>query len=684
MATENPARSATLAVAPPPSRPPTNGGLTSEQTDAVTHVGGPLLVFAGPGTGKTRVLTERIAWLIRERHAAPNEVLALTFTSRAAEEMRTRLSSPTLLGEDGVNGLTAGTFHSICARVLRSHAAVFGRTDAYTIFDDVDLRKLLVTTLAQHREPIVAAAARCGEAPPQEVLDEIGLAKGRLWNPTVYAQHSDHISAAFIAAAWTELDRELLASNAFTFDDLITCTAWLLAEAAGIRTHYQARWRWVLVDEFQDTNAAQMALVRLLAGTGYGDSGGRLLAVCDDDQSLYSFQGSEIANVLRFGDSFPGHRTVVLSRNFRSRALVLEIASTVIRRNRDRQPKQLDAARGAGGVVRSYCFADDQDEARWITRRVSDALAKGISPEEIQVLHPARWVSMPLQRALAQARIPYRVLGSLGVLERSEVKDALAYVRLLVNPQDALAFDRAVARPARGIGEVGRRHVVESARARRIDLIAACSQASSIASLNVRQREALEQFAAGMSAARGALADGRSLTHVVQQLLAMDGGLIAHYEGKLAERTSARKRRDTARVLEDLRSIVGAVNAYELESEEPTTLAVFLEQTTPMHSRTLEGEDRRITISSIHRAKGTETLLVIVQGLEDGVLPGWRAIETPGSAVMEEQRRLFYVACTRARDVLLLTHCGRRHDRRNLKQSRFLTEAGFQTQSTGA
>lgn len=678
-----PARSAALAV-PAPSSQPLSDGLTSEQVDAVGHLGGPLLVFAGPGTGKTRVLTERVAWLIRERHADPGEVLALTFTSRAAEEMRTRLASPRLLGKDGASGLTAGTFHSICARVLRSHAAVFGRTDAYTIFDDVDLRKLLDGVLAQRRERIVAAAASSGEAPSKEVLDEIGLAKGRLWNPAVYMQHSGHVSAPFVAAAWIELERELIASNAFTFDDLITCTAWLLAETTGIRTHYQARWRWVLVDEFQDTNAAQMALVRLLAGTGHGDSGGRLLAVCDDDQSLYSFQGSEIANVLRFGDSFPGHRTIVLSRNFRSRALVLEVAANAIRRNRERQPKQLDAARGPGGVVRSYCFADDQDEARWIARRVSDALSAGISPEEIQVLHPARWVSMPLQRALAQARIPYRVLGSLGMLERTEVKDALAYVRLLANPQDALAFDRAIARPARGIGEVGRRRVVEHARAQRIDLIDACGQASTVADLNVRQREALQRFAEGMTAARAALAGGRSLTHVVQQVLAMDGGLVPHYEGKLADRPSARKRRDIARVLEDLRSIVGAVTAYEQESEEPASLAGFLEQTSAMHSRTLEGEDRRITISSIHRAKGTESLLVIVHGIEDGVLPGWRAIEAAGSAVMEEQRRLFYVACTRARDVLLLTHCRRRHDRRNLTQSRFLSDAGFQPPTVAA
>lgn len=643
-------------------------GLTSEQARAVTHDGPPLIVLAGPGSGKTRTLTHRIAWLIATGRATADQILALTFTVRAADEMRVRLGS--LLGEEGSRGLTAGTFHSISARMLRANAQSFGRTERYTIYDEVDAKKLLTAVIADRRRGIAEAAAECGMAPVDEVYDQMSLAKGELLSPREFKDSSRHPTAPMIAAAWAAFDEEMIYCDAFTFDDLIQCVAWLLANHPPLRNYYRRKWPAILVDEFQDTNLAQLTLVRLLADRC-------LTVVGDDDQALYSFQGARVDNILRFGENFADHQRLVLGRNFRCRAEILQSADALIRHNVEREPKRLLAERGAGGYIKSFRFAGDEDEAAWIARKVGDALARGISPDEIQVLHPAKWVSQPLQRALARARIPYRVLGSLGLFERAAVKTALAYVRLLVNPNDQLAFERAVNQPARGVGEKTRHRVARHARAEQIDLIAACRDASSIPGLKARPREALVQFGIAIDGAAQALRDNRSLTHAVISVLLMDGGLVEFYKSRLKGAAGSSRERDVQRTLDDLRSVVGAVSAYE-KQESDATLAGFLEQTATLNAAEPDGTDRRVTLSSVHRSKGTEAAVVFVQGLEEGVLPGWRAIRSATRADLEEQRRAVYVAITRGRNVVLLCNSVRRTYRsRELEPSRFLGEAGF-------
>jgi superfamily I DNA/RNA helicase len=407
-----------------------------------------------PRRRQTRTLTHCIAHLLATGRAAAWEILAVTFSVRAAGELRPRLSD--LLGEQAARGVTAATFHSLCARILREHAAVFGRTDAYTIYDQGDLRRVIEWLLSdRQRAEIQQALAACGRPPAAEVEREISLAKSRLLTPTVYARAARHDAARLIAAVWRACDAELERSNAFSFDDLLACAVRLLAEHPHRLAHLRARWKWLLVDEMQDTNEAQAALLHLLAGPD-----GSLTCTGDDDQAIYRFRSAEPRNMLAFGERYAAHRQIVLARNFRSRAEIVEAAAACIAHNARRTPKALIAVRGAGGRVETHAFADELGEANWVAQTIADALAAGTPPGEVLVLARTGYAIGPVQSALAAAGIPHRVLGSLGLYERSEVKDALAYLTLLANPSDAQAFRRAVQSPRRGVGPAGADRVI--------------------------------------------------------------------------------------------------------------------------------------------------------------------------------------------------------------------------------
>src|SRR3954454_17991793 len=331
-------------------------GLTPEQTQAARHGTGPLLIVAGPGSGKTRTLTHRVAHLLATGAATPREILALTFSVRAAGELRLRLAD--LLGEETGRGVLAATFHSVCARLLREHATLFGRTDAYTIYDQADLRRVIETLLADRaRSPIQQAIAACGQPAAAELETRIALAKSRLLDPAAYLERSRYPAAALVAAVWHAAEHELERCNAWAFDDLLTFAVRLLREQPARLAHLRARWRWLVVDEMQDTNEAQATLVHLLAG-----SAGNLTVVGDDDQAVYRFRCAEPRNILAFGERYPTHRRILLGRNFRSRAEILTAAAACIAHNPQRAPKALVAVRGAGGRVVTRGFAHERDE----------------------------------------------------------------------------------------------------------------------------------------------------------------------------------------------------------------------------------------------------------------------------------------------------------------------------------
>ena len=1020
--------------------------LTPEQRRAVCHGPGPLLLIAGPGAGKTKTLIHRIARLLETGAAQPWEILAVTFSVRAAGELRLRLAD--LLGEQIACGVTAATFHSICARMLREHARVFGRTENYTVYDQTDVRRVIEWLLSdQQRGQIQQALADYGQPAAAEVLAEISLAKNRLLSPDSYQQQARHAAAPLIAAVWREAEIELQRSNAWDFDDLMTHAVRLLAEHPHRLAFYRQRWKWLVVDEYQDTNEAQSVLVALLAGAGgnvccvgdddqcvaegtavtmadgtrrrieklqpgefvlssYGRgdlrparvtsvrrrderddvrvtlksdrtltstadhthfagfeashargrfftylmwradkgfrvgvatgsyavgrddkrfgpaqrglieradkvwaisvhdrevegrlaeatlaaryglptipfvavAGGdpnrsvvsdqeqidRLFAALDtstcgmrlleneglafdlphyqphartmlarhgearyvvhvslcaqrrgatamhriaiqgaDDEGrrsleqlglpvraagkgtdrwlfetvrrnygevlalgeviahrlggvlrlvaavgparapgrhavrlpllparhvrrgmvmvtedgtlevvdavdrvrldkpvydlnvegthnfiangiithncLYGFRGAEARNMLCFGERFPAHERIVLGRNFRSRSEILEPAARCIAHNQRRLPKALIATRGVGGEARVVAYGSDRHEADSVAAAIAQTLAQGVPAGEVLVLARTGYATGPLQAALARAGIPHRVLGSLGLYERSEVRDALAYLTLLANPADAQAFRRAVGSPKRGVGTATANRVVALARdTHRGDLITASAHATAIESIRppvVRDR--LRRFGEGLEHVRGDLRAGRSIGHVVVAAVTLDGGLVQHHQQRRDTSPRPEQRQDAERVLEDLRSLCRAAQAYEEQHADDATLTGFLEQVAGLHAHEIApGEpDRRITVSTIHRSKGTEAQLVVLLGCEERLLPFWRALQSSDPEQLAEERRLFYVACTRAKDQLILTHAAMRGGRPTGGPSRFLSEA---------
>jgi DNA helicase-2/ATP-dependent DNA helicase PcrA len=590
---------------------------------------------------------------------------------RAAGELRLRLAE--LLGEQRARGVTAATFHSVCARVLREHAGVFGRSDAYTIYDQADVRRVIEWLLSdQQRAEIQHTLAACGQPAAVEVERQIGRAKSRLLTPDGYEQTSGHPGAPLIAAVWRAVDLELAKCNAFSFDDLLVHAVRLLAKHPHRLTHLRQRWKWLVVDEMQDTNEAQACLLELLTGPD-----GNVTCTGDDDQAIYRFRSAEPRNILRFGDRYPAHRRIVLGRNFRSRAEILNAAVTCVAHNRQRTAKALIAVRGPGGRVEVRALGDDRAEADWAAGAVADALAAGTRPADVLVLARTGYATGPVQVALAAAGIPHRVLGSLGLYERSEIRDALAYLTLLANPADAQAFRRAAQSPRRGIGPATINRVVAAARQHHgDDLIAASAAAHTLAGIRPAVRDRLAVLGSQLERIRAEAAAGGSLGHLVIATVTLDGGLVRHHERRRDRSPRADERRDADRVLEDLRSLCRAAQAFADQRRQHAELTGFLEHAAGLHAQEVTaGEDRRITVSTIHRAKGTEAQLVVLLACEERLLPSWRALQSPDGEDLAEERRLFYVAATRAKDRLVITSAAVRGGRPTGGPSRFIAEA---------
>ena len=530
------------------------------------------------------------------------------------------------------------------------------------LLSDTD-RSHIQRALADHGQPASAA-----------VLAEISRAKNLLLTPERYERSVTHPAAPLIAAVWRESEAELRRCNAFEFDDLLAFAVRLLGEHRH-RLHWvRQRWRWIIVDEFQDTSHTQAALVELLVGPG-----GNVCAVGDDDQLIHGWRHADPRHILCFDERHPGHSTIVLGRNFRSRSEIRQAAVRCVGHNDRRTAKALIAMRGPGGHVRVAGLVNEYQEAHWVAGQIAQALAAGVAPGEILVLGRTGYATEPVQRALAHAAIPHRVLGSLGLYERAEVRDALEYLTLVHNPRDAHAFARAIGSPRRGVGNVTVTHLVTWARERHAgDLITASAEAGEFDRLPTQAaRDRVVEFGAGLEHVRAALGVGRSLGHAVIATVTMPGGLVCHHQHVREHSPSGRRRADAERVLEDLRSLCRAGQTYE-EQHEQATLTGFLEHAAGLHAQELgPGEDRRITVSTIHRAKGTEAQLVVLLGCEEQLLPSWRSLASPDPERLAEERRLFYVAATRAKDRLLITHAAERGGRSTDGPSRFLAEAGL-------
>ena len=624
--------------------------LNEPQREAVTHGEGPLLILAGAGSGKTRVLAHRIAFLIFTDQAQPSEILAITFTNKAAGEMRERVQR--LLGH-GTRGMWLMTFHAACARMLRADAHRLGYTRQFTIYDQADARRLAKRCIEQ-----------LGVDPkrytPAAIHSRISEAKNRLLDVDAYRQLGGGHFEEIVGDAYALYDRDLHRANAMDFDDLLFRAVNLLELFGEVRARHAETFRHVLVDEYQDTNHAQYRLLQLLIGGGREQpergervhiAGHRNLAVVgDDSQSIYGFRCADIRNILDFCDDFPDARVIKLEQNYRSTQTILSAANAVIANNRAGISKRLWSELGKGSAIQVRELSDEHAEARHVVGEIERLLDEGASRSEIAVFYRTNAMSRVLEDTLVRREIAYQVIGGTKFYERAEIKDAIAYLALLANPQDVVSFQRVANSPRRGIGQTSLARVLAHASSADISVWEAASEPEKIPGLGAAAVKALHRFMETMQSLRE-LADTRApIAELVETMLRASGYLDALE----AERTiEARGRVEN---LEQLVEVGREFDATLLEEGEP--LEMFLQQIALVS----DADSRRageslVTLMTLHNAKGLEYPIVFIVGCEDGVFPHSRAIDEGG---LEEERRLFYVGITRAMRELYLTHAQRR------------------------
>ena len=630
------------------------GSLNPAQREAVEHILGPVLVLAGAGSGKTRVLTARVAHLIESHRVPPDRIFAVTFTNKAAGEMKERIGR--LLGRDP-SGLWIGTFHSLAARLLRREAELLGFTRQYTIYDEDDrlsfIRRLMEQkghsprAFAPRAVQAIISAAKNRMTPPAEV------AAGATWDPLVRVA----------AEVYSALGPALRAVNAMDFDDLLLHPLALFREHPDRLEAYRRRFQFILVDEFQDTNRAQYELVRLLG------SHGNVCAVGDDDQSIYGWRGAEVRNMLDFQRDFPGVKLVRLEENYRSTQVVLDAANAIIAENRTRIGKTLRTARQGGEAVTLLAASDERDEAEWITGELRRRAEQGDwAFREMAVLYRTNAQSRALEESFRRAGVPYRLVGAISFYDRREVKDLLAYLRLVANGADDEAFLRAVQVPRRGLGESSLATFMEAARTWGKPLFATAAIADRVADLRPNLRGALTAFARLIGRLQTAAETAPPAALLEELIRALD------YEAfLLQEGPEGPDRWDNVREL-----VASAANWSEVvpvdEDEPGTPLERFLAEAALVTSHdSVAGTEEGVTLMTLHTAKGLEWPVVVLAGLEDGLFPLGRAEEQPDG--IEEERRLCYVGLTRAKDKLYLTFARSRRrggELRHGRPSRFL------------
>ncbi len=630
-------------------------GLNDPQRQAVQHRGCPLLIVAGAGSGKTRVLTRRIAHLLRSGEAMPGEILAITFTNKAAAEMKERVAA--LVGPVARN-MWVSTFHSACVRILRRDAEAAGLRSTFTIYDSADSQRLITTVMKDlevdtKQHPVRAVAARIS-ALKNDLVDPIDAA-----DQAESARNPFEKTLAQIYSAYTERLRQ---ANAVDFDDLIGLTVQLLRDHPAVREGYRRRFRHVLVDEYQDTNPAQYALVRELVGE---DPTADLTVVGDSDQSIYAFRGATIRNIVEFEQDFPSARTILLEQNYRSTQNILTAANAVIEENQGRRKKNLWTAEGKGEQITLYVADDDKAEARYIGRQIDALVDEGRSAADIAIFYRANAQSRAIEDQLIRVGLPYRVIGGTRFYERREIKDAIAYLQVISNPDDEVNLRRILNVPKRGIGDRAEAMIAAFAERERIGFAEALRRADEAPGLATRSLNAVRSFTNLLDGVRRRYEDGDGPAQLLETLL--------NQTGYYAELQMSDDPQDESR-LENLAELVSVAAEFEAqmeaaeaaasefeeegsEQEEPeaSLLDQFLEKVSLVaDADQLPGEeDQFVTLMTLHTAKGLEFPVVFLTGMEDGTFPHQRTLADPEQ--LEEERRLAYVGITRAREKLFLT-----------------------------
>ncbi|WP_445150916.1 ATP-dependent helicase [Baekduia sp. Peel2402] len=611
-------------------------GLNGPQREAVMAADGPLLILAGAGSGKTRVLTHRIAYLVHTRRARANEILAITFTNKAAAEMRERVGL--LLGHS-TRAMWVMTFHSACARMLRGEAPKLGYTRTFTIYDASDARRLVKRCLDQ----IDADPKRFT---PNAVAHQISDAKNKLRSAEQYAQMVDSHYERTVSEAYKLYETELVRMNAMDFDDLLFRMVNVLELFPEVRERFSNAFRHVLVDEYQDTNHAQYRLLQLIAGAHRN-----LAVVGDDAQSVYSFRGADIRNILDFQDDFPDAHVIKLEQNYRSTQTILDASNAVIRNNRDQMEKELWTDQGAGDQVIVRELEDEHAEGRYVLGEVQRLRDEGVSLAEIAVLYRTNAQSRVLQDQLTRADLPFQIIGGTKFYERSEIKDALSYLTLLANPADAISFTRIANSPKRGIGQTSLSRVLAHAETMGISTWDAALDPEGVPGLGTAAVRSIGRFMDVMKSLQERVAQKVPMGDLLEAVLHESGYLDALQ----AERTIEAQGR-----IENLEQLVEVAHEFDASHpQEQDRLDVFLQETA-LRSDTdkLDDDTGMVTLMTLHNAKGLEYPIVFMIGMEEGVFPHSRSLD---EGTLEEERRLCYVGMTRAMRSLTLTHARQRN-----------------------
>jgi len=622
--------------------------LNPAQREAVLATEGPLLVVAGAGSGKTRVLTYRVAHLINACGVKPNEILAITFTNKAAGEMRERLEG--LLGPVA-NAIWILTFHAACGRILRREAPRLGYRSNFTIYDSADQVRLTKACLEElERDP--------KRFVPRGIHAQISAAKNQLVTPTEYAQRVASFYDQTVAEVYDLYQRRLFASNAVDFDDLLMLTVQVLERFPEARERWQKAFRYILVDEYQDTNHAQYRLLQLLA-----EKHRNVCAVGDPDQSIYAFRGADIRNILEFERDFGETRTIALEQNYRSTNSILGSANSLIEHNRERKPKNLWSDLGEGEPVRVLEVEDEHAEARFVAAEIAALVEEGFNGSEVAVFYRTNAQSRVLEDVLVRQGVAYQVIGGPRFYERAEVKDVIAYLQAIDNPYDAVSLQRVANRPRRGIGYASLARLQSHADAFGISLWEALPQAED-AGISGAPLRAVQQFHGLLQSLMAGALD-MEVPEVIERVLERSGYL----ESLRAERTIEAQGR-----IENLQELVGVAQEYQHTAEEPSLSGFLQEISLYSDQDAIRGEQSLVTLMTLHNAKGLEFRAVFMIGMEEGIFPHARSIEEQG---LEEERRLAYVGMTRAKERLVLTHASARSlygSRSYNLPSRFLDE----------
>jgi DNA helicase-2/ATP-dependent DNA helicase PcrA len=621
-------------------------GLNPQQRAAVVHAGGPLLVVAGAGSGKTRVLTRRIAYLMKKRGVAPYEILAITFTNKAAGEMKERVSE--LVGPIA-RSMWVSTFHSACVRVLRQEAIRLGYSNAFSIYDQADSLKLIT---------IVARDLNLDSKryPPRQFQSMISNAKNELLGPNDYLLATKNQFEEVVGEVYVLYQRRLQQANAMDFDDLIMKTVEVLQRFPESKSRFRSRFRHVLVDEYQDTNHAQYVLIREIVGSDEeGIPAAELCVVGDADQSIYGFRGATIRNILQFELDFPNATTVLLEQNYRSTQNILNAANAVITQNESRKEKNLWSQAGSGAPLTGYIAEDEHDEAEFIKGEIRKLQDEGVSkPGDTAIFYRTNAQSRVFEEVFMRSALPYKVVGGLRFYERKEVKDLLAYLRVLANPNDEISIRRVINVPKRGIGDRALDYVDAYAQSNGISFWQGLHRCSEIPDMPTRSASSVHQFLS-MVTALAVLVEAKVRPSVIIEAVLEQSGL-------LSELTSSTDPQDEVRV-ENLQELVAVSMEYEetpveeLGEDQVISLSGFLEQVSLVADSDdiPEGEDHGgvVTLMTLHTAKGLEFPTVFLTGLEDGIFPHSRTFNDKNE--IEEERRLAYVGLTRAEHRLYLT-----------------------------